>query len=247
MPASKPEPALSVENPSALIRSRIREKRIFEARFLCRQLSTELGGQEKDALTRELAQLQTEVEKLRQRARACVALGEYQQANAMYREIELIAIDVPGLDEEKKALEGAAAIIAKIAGKAAEHEPKVLPQTSAPTEPLKLIEPPAEVSRRPRRARRLPRPWLVVCVLGFSLLAFLLFSLRRPPEEKPQAVAQEPSQAQPTQKIFINPLAPGPSAPLDQPDQEAVPVGTASSPSSSVQVGTLQIKESAGE
>lgn len=244
MPASKPEPALSVENPSALIRSRIREKRIFEARFLCRQLGAELGGPEKDALTRELARLQAEVEKLQQRARACVALGEYQQANALYRDIELIAIDVPGLAEEKKALEGAAAIIAKIAGKAVEHEPRVLPRASVPTEPPKVIEPPAAVSRRPRR---LPRLWLVVGVLVFSLLVLLLFSLRRPLEEKPLAVAPEPSQAQPTQKIVINPLVPGSAAPLDQPDQEAAPAGAESSPSSSVEVGTLQIKESARE
>jgi hypothetical protein len=244
MPASKSEPALSVENPSALIRSRIREKRIFEARFLCRQLSAELGGPEKDALTRELSQLQDRVEKLQQRARACVALGEYQQANALYRDIELIAIDVPGLDEEKNALEGAAAIIAKIAGKAVEHEPKVLPRASAPTESPKVIAPSAAVNRRPRR---LPRLWLVVGVLGMSLLVILLFSLRRPPEEKPLAVAPEPSQVQPAQKIFINPLVPGPSAPLDQPDQEVSPAGTSSSPSSSVQVGTLQVKESARE
>jgi len=244
MPASKPESALSVENPSALIRSRIREKRIFEARFLCRQLSAELGGPEKEGLTKELAQLQAEVEKLRQRARACVAQGEYPQANALYRDIELIAIDMPGLAEEKAALEGAEAIIAKIAAKAVEHEPKVLLRTSAPPEPPEMTEPSAAVSRRPRR---LPRLWLVVGVLGLSLLALLLFSLRRLPEEKPLAVAPEASQVQPIQKIFINPLVPGSSAPLDQPEQEAAPVGTASSPSSSIQVGGLQTKESVRE
>lgn len=192
----------------------------------------------------ELSQLQDRVEKLQQRVRACVALGEYQQANALYRDIELIAIDVPGLDEEKNALEGAAAIIAKIAGKVVEPEPLVLPRPSAPTEPPNVIEPPAAVSRRPRR---LPRLWLVVSILGFSLLAFLLFSLRRPLEEKPLAVAPEPSQAQPTQKIVINPLVPESAVPPDQPDQETAPAGTAPLPSSSVQVGSLQIKESARE
>ena len=42
MSTSLPDPVLSVENPVSLIRSRIKEKRLFEARFLCRQLGDAL-------------------------------------------------------------------------------------------------------------------------------------------------------------------------------------------------------------
>src|SRR5690349_15110163 len=102
MPASKLE--LPVENPAALIRSRIREKRIFEARFLYRQLGAEIGEKEKAALERELSGLLTQVKKMQQQARECAAQGQNHLAEKLYSAIEQIAIDVPGLAEEKQAL-----------------------------------------------------------------------------------------------------------------------------------------------
>ncbi len=249
MPASKPESASPVENPSVLIRSRIKEGRIFEARFLCRQLSADLDAKEKNALIRELAQLQARVEKLQQQARACVAMEEYTLAGKLYQDIELIAIDVPGLAEEKKALEGAEALVAKIVGKTVTQEPVIIPQRPAPVESEKMVQPLA-VTRY--RLKRWPRPWLLFCLLGLGLLVLLLFSLRRHLEEKPLATTLKPSQTQPTQQIFIKPLASiSSSGTIDQPDKKAEdndpPAGTALPPSTSVQVGALQIKESVRE
>ena len=80
MTASTPDPLLDVDNPSALIRARIRERRIFEARFLCRQLADELGEMERNTLEAELARLLGQVERLRQQARAHAEEGRHQQA-----------------------------------------------------------------------------------------------------------------------------------------------------------------------
>ncbi len=117
MPTSKPASVLSVENPVALIRSRIKEKRIFEARFLCRQLGDTIGEREKIALEGELAGFLSRVDTLQQQARTLLAEGQKDRAFALYREMEAIAIDIPGLAEEKRALEGAEAIIARLAVK----------------------------------------------------------------------------------------------------------------------------------
>src|SRR5665647_2797098 len=134
MPASKLE--LPVENPSALIQSRIREKRIFEARFLCRQLGAEIGERKKIALERELAGLLKQVGKLQQQAREYTAQGQNHLADALYLDIEEIAIDVPGLAEEKKARAGAVDLIARITGKTVAREPEAAPKRLCSLSPI---------------------------------------------------------------------------------------------------------------
>lgn len=131
MPASKLE--LPVENPSSLIRARIREKRIFEARFLYRQLGAEIGGKEKTAIERELSGILGQVKKIQQQAREYAAQGQSNLAVKLYSDIEQLAIDVPGLAEEKQALAGAEALAARITGKAVERKPEVVvPQAVVP-------------------------------------------------------------------------------------------------------------------
>ena len=117
MSTSQPDPVLSVENPVSLIRSRIKEKRLFEARFLCRQLGDALGAKERLALERELTGLMDQVDTLQQQARVLLDEGQKDQVVRLYNEMEAIAIDVPGLAEEKRALEGSEAIIAKLTSK----------------------------------------------------------------------------------------------------------------------------------
>lgn len=252
MPASKPDSAIPVENPSLLIRSRIREKRIYEARFLCRQLNAEIEEAEKTALMKELAGLLSQVEKLQQQASACVALEEYELADKLYRDIERIAIDVPGLAEEKKALEGAETIVAKITKKTMGQKngvpPGPLPPCASESESERLERPLA--AQRSQRGW-LSRPWQVICFFGFCFLVLLLFFFLRPRHGKFLPTASEPFSAPPTQKIFIKPLSPFSSPPLGQPEKDAgnsdSAIGSVSTPTSSLQVGALQIRESSRE
>jgi|GEM_PF-1781730 len=158
MPASKLE--LPVENPSALIRSRIREKRIFEARFLFRQLGAEIGEREKSALERELSDSLAQVKKMQQQAREYAAQGQNNLAETLYSEIERIAIDVPGLAEEKKALAGAGALIARTTGKAVERKLEVVPQEVVPAESDKVAMPIATVRDPLKRLPKLRLPKL---------------------------------------------------------------------------------------
>ncbi len=144
MAASTPDPLLDVDNPSALIRARIRERRIFEARFLCRQLADELGEMERNSLEAELARLLGQVERLRQQASAHAEEGRHQQAARTFRDIERIAIDVPGLAAERQALEGARAVLARITDTAVQRE---LEQTRL------------EATRRRPPTRPRTRPW----------------------------------------------------------------------------------------
>ncbi len=250
MPASKPDSAIPVENPSLLIRSRIREKRIYEARFLCRRLDAEIEGAEKTALMKELAGLISQVEKLQQQASACVALEEYELADKLYCDIERIAIDVPGLAEERKALEGAATIVAKMANKTTGPKsgipPTPIPPPPSESKPQKRRERPYAAQRS--RRGWLSRPWPVICFLAFCLLVILLFFFLRPGHEKILPAPSEPLSVPSTQKIFIKPLASLSSTPLGQPEKDTgtsdSSAGSVSSPASSLQVGTLQIKES---
>lgn len=97
-----------------MIRARIAEKRIFEARFLFRQFGDAIGTQQKQKLADELAAVLAEAEQLLQRARAHAAGGERVQAEELYREIEKKVIDMPGVADEARALAGAAALTLKM-------------------------------------------------------------------------------------------------------------------------------------
>jgi hypothetical protein len=260
MPASKFE--LPVENPSALIRSRIREKRIFEARFLSRQLGAEIGDREKAALERELAGLLAQVKTLQQQAKEYTALGQNNRAEALYLDIEQIAIDVPGLAEEKKTLAGDA-LVASITGKGGGRNPEVVSRavvSAPPDDAARSIdnEPRAVAPPRAYKAalliaavrdqlQRLPRLWLLAGIFGLVLI--LLFLFRGGPEEKSLSSIPKPSQIQPMQKTSSKPLVPVPPAIADHPDKEAEQSATTVEaeplPSSSLKVGELQVKESA--
>lgn len=189
------------EDPVALIKARIKEKRIFEARFLFRQFGDQISVDQKMKLADELAAKLSQAEQLLQRARAHAAGGERSQAEQVYREIEAIVIDMPGVAEESKALAGASALIAKIKATA---PIAVDPEQQVPQEP----EIPASEQESPAsavRVRRERRPrwpfWLAAGVVAVILSLLALWY----DDVKNTSPAPAPSE-QPIQKILIRPM-----------------------------------------
>ena len=241
MAASTPDPLLDVANPSALIRARLRERRIIEARFLCRQLADELGEMERNTLEAELARLLGQVERLRQQARAHAEEGRHQQAARTFREIERIAIDVPGLAAERQALEGARAVLARITDTAEQRELEQTRLEATPPLPADEAPHPALARNRRRPARRLPRLWLAALLFGL-VLAVVLFVLLRPGRKDAPVPPMAP--AEPAQQIHIRPLvAAGPPEPTPPPAARPAE-GDAPAPAGSLRLGELQVRPS---
>ena len=234
---------LDVDNPSALIRARIRERRIFEARFLCRQLTDELGEMERNALEAELARLIGQVERLRQQARAHAEEGRNQQAARTFRDIERIAIDVPGLAAERQTLEGARAVLARITETAVQRELEQTRQETTPPPPDSEAPHPLLARNRRRSVRRLPRLWLAAMLLGVVLAVALFVLLRSGRQEVP---APPVAPAAPVQQIHIRPLvAAGPPEEQPPPTEAAPPSeGDAVTPGGSLRLGELQVRPS---
>ncbi|WP_306548551.1 hypothetical protein [Desulfobulbus sp.] len=254
MPTRTPDPLFALDDPVSLIRARMQEKRLFEARFLCRQLVGEIGASEKKALERELTGLLTQVEQLRRQAQALVADGRREQAAAVYGEIAAIAIDVPGVAEEQRALEGAEALVARIAGKTGplerpdlEPTPRVDVQAQASTVDDSPQAPPKQ--QQPGRL-----VWLAVSLLGIlALLALLVWRVgmhaSAPQSTTPPPAAQTitirpldlppPAVEQPQQLQQVQPLqqAAEPVVPLAEPENVPAP------PSPSLKLGTLQVED----
>lgn len=137
------QPLFSSEDTLAVIRSRIDEKRLFEARFLWRKLGQGLAAEECVSLEQELGDTFKEVERLQREAREQVSRGAYASARGIYERLEALAIDVPGVAEEKKALAGAEALAARLA-QSARPEKKVT-ETSAPVLAAPRAEEPSQV------------------------------------------------------------------------------------------------------
>jgi hypothetical protein len=257
MPARTPE--FPVDNPSALIRSRIRERRIFEARFLCRQLGTEIEAKEKHALDRELTDLLAQVNTLRQLARQHIAEGRNDLADKLYLDIEQIAIDVPGLAEEKKNLAGVATLFARTAGKGAEEQKAPTGAPVVPVAPItKTVQAAPLAAQKPslanqlrQRLQQVPRQWLlaigIVCLVALALLLLLRNSQNRQNPLPPAASLIAP----PKQTISIRPLESSPALVPGQPDQKIDPdqpiAETAPSPAPALKLEALQIEKSARE
>jgi hypothetical protein len=217
MPISNAQPP--VDNPVALIRSKMAAKRVFEARFLFRQLGDAIGTNEKMALAEELAAILSRAEQLLQRARACAAGGERSRAAELYREIEGIVIDMPGVAEESKSLTGAAALMAKITATAAiDVDPD--PPAEEPAEVSEVDEeqpPPGAYSRQ--RSWWLRPLWLAACliVIGAALGALWLGF----PEHFSSTPFPPP--AQPAKNIVIRPLVSASPAVLEKASPEPSP------------------------
>lgn len=220
------DPHPPTEDPVALIRERIKEKRIFEARFLFRQFGDEITADRKMKLADELAATLSRAEQMLQRARAHAAGGERSQAEQVYREIETIVIDMPGVAEEIKALAGASALITKIKPTApivVDPEPEPLSSEVAEREGTETQSAPPAVGPRKRR-----RPWWPLwlaagcVVVMLSLLAMWYNDVK---DTSPPPVTPEQS----PHKILIRPMvAEGPAATEQAvPVQEAPPIAEA--------------------
>lgn len=246
-----------VKNPTVLIRSRISEKRIFEARFLCRQLGADIDLQEKSALQQQLENLVVRVEELRQQARIHAEAGQQTAADSVYRDIEQIAIDVPGLREERAKLAGTAPLVARISGRTV--PPVAKPITRPAKRRVKVDqgeenhEPVAAFS--PFARNRLSPVRLIAVSVGFFfvvVLAALFFLFRgiQTPVPVPQGEGDH--------MILIRPLAVPPSTTATgdnvKIEKETSGNSTASTDSAversavrprAVSVGTLQIEDTA--
>lgn len=204
-------PFLSVKNPTALIRSRIIEKRIFEARFLCRQLGADIDPQEKTALQQQLDNLVARVEKLRQQAREHAESGHRTMADSVYRDIEQIAIDVPGLRVERAKLAGAEPLVARITGRTVPSESK---PDSKPAKPRAKVDQdeekhePVAVSSPFARYRLSPVRLIAVGVGIFSIVVLTSLFLLLRGISTPVPMMQEEGD----HMILIRPLAVPPAA-----------------------------------
>jgi len=215
MPARKFD-TVSMDDPVTLIRSRIRERRLYEARFLYRQLGDGIGARERMALEGEVTGLLQRVGDLHRQARVAAAAGQRQEALRLYGELEAIALDVPGLAEEKRALAGAAALMARIAVAAPEPVPPVIPPPANPVEE-RLDEPPV-ASLVPRRHQSRRWLWLAAGLMGLGLLLVVVFwwsGTNEPPAPPPTSP--------PGHSILIRPLVADAPAIPPQPVEEAPP------------------------
>ena len=257
MPANVPSP-YDKDHPIELIQARIREKRLYEARFLFRQLGDEIDASAREALQANLTGLFNQVEQLRGQAREQVSQKNRDEAEKLYAAIERIAIDMPGLTEEKQAL---TKLEATAVSTASTNEPQSVPKTKPAVLPIssagKLFPGFSLTSLLPliKRLRHQPRYWgwaaLALVVLFLTLLLF--FPVRQP--ENPVAKPAATEQAIP-QSINIRPMVASgqetvsPSPP-PRPAPNALPAGTAeavekpATKEGALHLGALQIETSA--
>lgn len=143
MPTPPPS-ELPSHNAAIVIRERIKEKRLFEAQFLFGLLDEDdVPAQERLVLERELDGLLAVVHDLQVQANKYIAEGEYVLARKMHREMERIAIDVPGLEYGKRQLEAQDQKTSSQSEAAGLHEGTA---SSATTEDSPAHDPPRKVA-----------------------------------------------------------------------------------------------------
>lgn len=204
MTGRQPHLVLAEDDALALIRLRIKEKRLFEARFLCRKLGAVLGGEQKESLERELNDALGQVEPLRQQARILMGQGEYGPAGDLYARIEAIAIDVPGVADEREILAGTEALAARLLHRSPGEEPSSSSpdDTARPVFPRERPLASGPLPRKSSRRWRLPRQyWLLagVGVIVVSLLVVVFFRLGSLSKAPP-----------PAENLSAQPLTPSP-------------------------------------
>lgn len=258
MRASNPKPAVSTD-PAALVRARIREKRLYEARFLFRQLADDIDQRERESLQGELSRLCAQIEQMRARARQHTVQGQRDRAEKLYGEIAEIAIDVPGLADEKQAFAGMDSYLARITGQGPLRRPTVCPAESTVTAADRELQPTPAVapSGKPARwsCRRVRAYWM--CGFGLAIVVLLLLSrllFHSSPRQDAHPVDTSGEVMQAAQQIVIRPIV---SSSADSPDGDsakgnvtdhaaAETSSSETSPASSVfKLGPLQIQDSA--
>lgn len=266
-------PLLSPDDTLAVIRSRIEEKRLFEARFLCRKLGQGLTAEQKAALEQELADSLGRADRLRREAKGLIARGEHGAAGALYTRLGAIVIDLPGVDDEIKALAGAEALAARLSKpveEEAENESAPVPPREregmpfpAPSVERSMVR--TRIASGPVPRKKLPSAiwWLAVGVGGVVLCALIVFVLfwgvssggKKNPAvapRQPERIVVQPPAASPGEEAFKpQPSAETPIQPVSTPTappvekREAAQEKTVTTPpQSGLKLGTLQIEQS---
>lgn len=259
-----PQSELEQDYTLTLIQGRIAEKRLFEARFLCRRLGDGLGAASRQALARQLDDTLAQVEQLRRQAQALAAQGDHGQAGLLYSQIEAIAVDVPGVAGERQALAGAEALAARLhkpqAEEAAAHAPEGMPapimaiggKSAAPDE-VPVERPsasPVAQGAAPQMSRRFPRPgWMLLAagglLLGTLALVLLLWgrSATSPPPSATSTIVIEP--LLPVSTAATVPSSPPAAAtPPATTGEELPPPETPASPAPALHLGGLTVEPS---
>lgn len=97
-------------HPVESIRMRIKEKRLVEARFLARQLSTEITTVEQKKFAAQISRSIAEAEKLYLDGVACENAGQLERAGQCFEQARKIAVDFPGLNEACRRVADAVAL-----------------------------------------------------------------------------------------------------------------------------------------
>ena len=221
------QPLLSPRETVAVITARIKERRLYEARFLCRKLGQGLTAEQRAALEDQLSQSLSRVEQVHVKAKDALSSGNYEQARILYSQIEAVAIDVPGVQEELQNLRRAIALAERFAPASKPErkaEQSVVVEGGAPASTLLAPDPAqirpaaglahdlrAPVGRRPPRF--LARKWLLggVGLVLLSAVGLFLFFQRG---EAPPVAVSSPSQAQSSKAVeLIESLSPPEESP----------------------------------
>ncbi|NQS71760.1 MAG: hypothetical protein HQQ73_06345 [Desulfobulbaceae bacterium] len=242
---------LTTHNAAVVIRERIKEKRLFEAQFLFGLLDEDdLPPQERQTLEQELEGLLTVVRDLQLQANKYLAEEEYVLARKMHREMERIAIDVPGLENGKRYVEEQS----QVAGErvlAAKQDLPVQKDEDGVTEALSASDSSQEgralalrlqswQSTAKKGSGRISIGKLLIAVVVLVLFAvvILFFSLMQ------REYSNASLKARATGDITIKPLSvrqgESPPASSDQLQQPAE--SSAASPSVTITIGTLSVE-----
>ncbi|MDD2465200.1 MAG: hypothetical protein PHI97_14475 [Desulfobulbus sp.] len=231
------QPLFSSDDTLAVIRSRINEKRLFEAHFLCRKLGHDLIAAQRTAVEQQLAASLKQVEQLRSDAKVLVARGELGPGRELYARIESIAIDVPGVPEEIKALAGAEALEARLSKPVLpvkEITPVVskggLPPSAVTVKRTTVRETVSFSSESTRRNLVIPRLYWFAGLAGIVLCLLLGLWVYWGTGGKPQPAEVPPSQSPgvttATSKEIVSASQPFPPSPSSAP-QASIPKETA--------------------
>lgn len=96
--------AETIKSPIAIIRERIAAKRLYEARFLLRQLGDELTPANREQMAKQLEDTIHALEQKHRDALYYAGQGNFDRAAELLEGIEQVTVDFPDLDREKERL-----------------------------------------------------------------------------------------------------------------------------------------------